>query len=80
MKLLIKPNDNTILHNLYMNHSTFHEGDSGIDLFIPDEIIIDGNSTIFINLQINLIYFPQDLIHLNIHFVLQSMYVFPSPY
>ena len=60
MKLLIKPNDNTILHNLYMNHSTFHDGDSGIDLFIPNEIIIDGNSTIFINLQIKCEAFEND--------------------
>ncbi len=33
----------------YINHSTYHEGDSGLDLFVPNEIKIPAWSTVFVD-------------------------------
>ena len=56
MHLLIKPNnilitiDNgpnmfyTELRNLYIDHSQPHEGDAGLDIFNPEDIIIEPKS------------------------------------
>ena len=56
MHLLIKPENmlvniiegnNTIVTefvNLYRDHSQPHEGDAGLDLFIPEDIIIEPNA------------------------------------
>jgi dUTP pyrophosphatase len=56
MYLLIKPesiivtihNNNDVLitdfENLYRDHSQPHEGDAGLDLFNPEEIIIEPNA------------------------------------
>ncbi len=31
--------------NLYSNHTSYHEGDSGLDLFIPKQIMVPGGAT-----------------------------------
>ena len=49
--LFIKPTCDKTL-NLYNSHSTFHEGDSGLDLYIPNDIEICLGETKFINLGI----------------------------
>ena len=46
MHLKIKP-VNTIVKNFYENHTTFHEGDSGLDLFVTENIIIPARSLSF---------------------------------
>tara|TARA_B100001094_G_scaffold47375_1_gene42623 strand:+ start:6397 stop:6909 length:513 start_codon:yes stop_codon:yes gene_type:complete len=51
MHLLIKT-DNDSLKLQYENHSNYHEGDSGLDLFCPETITIQPGSTEKINLQI----------------------------
>ena len=44
MKFLIKPNCQEA-RDLYKDHSTYHQGDSGLDLFIvKDEIILAGET------------------------------------
>ena len=45
--------DNQEVAELYENHSTYHEGDSGLDLFCPETITINPGETVKINLQIN---------------------------
>ena len=51
MFLKIKPqNDNMKI--MYSEHSTFNEGDSGLDLFCPETITINPGKTICIDLQI----------------------------
>ena len=44
--------DNQDVAELYANHSTYHEGDSGLDLFFPDEINVGPRETKLINLKI----------------------------
>lgn len=44
--LYIQPLNNEI-HDLYLNHSTFHDGDSGIDLFIPCDKIAYKDGVVF---------------------------------
>ena len=39
MELSIKP-ENAEVEYMYHNHKTFHEGDSGLDLYIPEDIIV----------------------------------------
>ena len=44
MKFLIKPSCDSV-KELYTNHSTYHEGDSGLDLFIvKDDMILTGET------------------------------------
>ena len=50
-KLLIKP-VNTSVAEFYVNHNTYNEGDSGLDLFVPEDITIACGETKFIDLQI----------------------------
>ena len=50
-KLLIKPN-NTDVAKFYENHSTYNEGDSGLDLFSTEDNVISPNSTFFLDLGI----------------------------
>jgi dUTP pyrophosphatase len=38
---------------MYLNHSTFHEGDSGLDLFIPNDTVIPAGKMILVNLEIS---------------------------
>lgn len=51
MHLLIKC-DNDAIKKLYENHSSYHEGDAGLDVFCPEDIIIPANSLGKINLGI----------------------------
>lgn len=43
---------NPELDDLYKHHQQFHEGDSGFDLYVPDDITIRMGETKFIDLQI----------------------------
>ena len=43
---------NENVREFYENHGHYHEGDTGLDLFIPDNVIIAPHSTSVINLQI----------------------------
>jgi dUTP pyrophosphatase len=52
MHLLIKPQNDDI-KSLYLNHNTYHEGDAGLDIFCPDDIIIPAKSLGKINLGIS---------------------------
>tara|TARA_Y100001970_G_C14024576_1_gene745321 strand:- start:382 stop:837 length:456 start_codon:yes stop_codon:yes gene_type:complete len=40
MKLLVKTNTPEI-HSLYSNHTHYNPGDSGIDLFFPEDVVIE---------------------------------------
>lgn len=51
MHLLIKP-ENELVENSYTYHTTFHEGDSGLDLFFFEEVNIGPRETKLINLGI----------------------------
>ena len=51
MKLLIKPTDDYV-KTLYNNHEHYNEGDSGLGLFCPEEIVIEPGTTRKIDLQI----------------------------
>jgi len=51
MKFLLKCK-NDIVKSMYESHSTYHEGDSGLDLFITNEITINGGETKLIDLGI----------------------------
>lgn len=46
MHLKLKP-VNDELSSIYQNHSTYHEGDSGLDLFVTQRITIPSNSLSF---------------------------------
>jgi len=51
MQFLIKPqNDN--VKELYQNHSTYHKGDSGLDLFIIEDEVIPAGKTNIVDLGI----------------------------
>ena len=51
MKLRILPqNDRTKV--LYTEHTTFHEGDSGLDVYFPNDVNITGLSTTMVDLEI----------------------------
>jgi len=51
MYLKILP-ENQEVRDLYSNHSTYHEGDSGLDLFFPSDVVIGPNETKIIDLKI----------------------------
>ena len=40
------------IESLYKNHETFNEGDSGLDLFIPNDVFIKSGETVFVKLGI----------------------------
>ena len=40
------------LHTVYENHTTYHEGDSGLDLFFNEEVNIPAGGTKLISLDI----------------------------
>ena len=46
MLLRIKPDTDSI-RALYENHTTYHEGDSGIDLFVPGRIVVPAKALSF---------------------------------
>ena len=52
MNLKIKPFSEDI-HSMYNNHSYFHQGDAGLDLFIIEDQIINSGSTEKIHLGIS---------------------------
>ena len=51
MHLRIMCNDNDT-YSMYEDHSIHHEGDSGLDIFFPDEINLSPKETKIINLKI----------------------------
>ena len=59
LNLSIKPNNN--VREYYEQHKTFHEGDCGIDLYCPDDIIVQSGDTRTIDFGIsceaNSVYF-----------------------
>ena len=51
MILCLKPdNDNVMM--MYIDHDTYHSGDSGLDLFFPEDINIPPKETVTIDLKI----------------------------
>lgn len=52
MKFLIKANCDEA-KELYKNHSTYHEGDSGLDLFIVKDEVIPAGETRLVDLGIS---------------------------
>ena len=53
MHIKIKPNNNTV-KGFYENHETYHEGDSGLDLMITEQVVIPSNAISFkINMGIS---------------------------
>ena len=52
MNLKIKPFSDDI-NAMYKNHSHFHQGDAGLDLFITEDEVIDPGSTVKIHLGIS---------------------------
>ena len=50
MKLKIKP-FNKDIHKMYENHNHFHPGDSGLDIYIIENQIINPNFADFANLS-----------------------------
>ena len=59
MKLLIKC-DNEEITQKYLNHTHYNEGDSGIDLFTTESIIVNSGETLFINFGIKCEAFDDD--------------------
>lgn len=63
MKFLIRCKNDQV-KQLYENHSTFHKGDSGLDLFIPQDTVIQPGETKLVELgvqcqlQSSVWYFP----------------------
>ena len=51
MHLLIKT-ENIELQEKYINHTNYHEGDSGLDLFCPNDILVKSGETVKIDLEI----------------------------
>ena len=49
MHLLILP-DNDKIKKMYENHSSFHEGDAGLDLFTPEKILVPPRSLVNVKL------------------------------
>tara|TARA_B100001094_G_scaffold308685_1_gene341586 strand:- start:1391 stop:1852 length:462 start_codon:yes stop_codon:yes gene_type:complete len=47
MHLKLKPNDDSV-QALYTNHSSYHEGDAGLDLFITRDITIPAKAISYI--------------------------------
>ena len=52
MNLKIKPLSDDI-YSMYNNHSHFHQGDAGLDLFITKDQVIEPGSTVRIHLGIS---------------------------
>ena len=53
MNLKIKP-VNEVVRKMYENHNHFHQGDSGLDLFIIEDQIINPKETVRIKLGISI--------------------------
>lgn len=50
--LRVKP-DNYEIREMYLTHTTFNNGDAGIDLFFVKDQVIPKNSTVLVNLEIS---------------------------
>ena len=50
--------ENDSVYNQYTNHSTYHEGDSGLDLFFNEDITLESKETKIISLGIRCEAFP----------------------
>ena len=46
------------VYNQYLNHSTYHEGDSGLDLFFNEDITVEPKGTKIISLGMRCEAFP----------------------
>ena len=44
--------DNEEVAKMYVNHSHYHEGDSGLDLYCPQDIVVKPGETVNIDLKI----------------------------
>ena len=51
MKLLLNP-VSALVKNIYKEHKHYNPGDSGIDLFMPSDLIIKAGDTIIVDLEI----------------------------
>lgn len=51
MKFLLVPTDKSV-RELYENHGTYHEGDSGLDLFVVKDQAIPARSTCLVDLGV----------------------------
>ena len=43
MHLLIKT-ENEEVKQFYLNHSSYHDGDAGLDLFMPEKVVIEKDT------------------------------------
>ena len=50
--------ENDSVYNQYTNHRTYHEGDSGLDLFFNEDITLESKETKIISLGIRCEAFP----------------------
>jgi len=57
MHLSILPEDSEI-QSMYQDHSTYHEGDSGLDLFFPEDVNMEPHETKIISLGIKCEAYP----------------------
>lgn len=57
MRLFIKPQDN-VTRDFYLTHKSAYEGDSGIDLFVPEKVVCKPGETTFIDLNISTMMTP----------------------
>uniref|UniRef100_A0A6C0H6S4 dUTP diphosphatase n=1 Tax=viral metagenome TaxID=1070528 RepID=A0A6C0H6S4_9ZZZZ len=44
--------DNPDTKQMYLNHSTFHDGDAGLDLFITEDATVAPHSTVLVDLGV----------------------------
>jgi dUTP pyrophosphatase len=51
MKFLLQCKNDEV-KEMYANHGTYHKGDSGLDLYIIDNVIIDGGETKLVGLGV----------------------------
>ena len=51
MLLKLKPMSDSV-KAMYRNHGSFHEGDSGFDVFFPNDVIVGPHETKLVDLQI----------------------------
>jgi len=51
MFLKLKPMSDSV-KAMYRNHGSFHEGDSGLDVFFPEDVTIGARETLLVDLQI----------------------------
>ena len=71
MHLKILP-DNDTVKQYYETHSTYHEGDSGLDLFFTESVTISAHETKLINLHIKCEAFDETNNHVS-----HSYYLYP---